>query len=380
MDNLSLRFFRYVELLRRFALPLTLLVWVTASISRIAFNGLIFGFDYGIYQPDGANYAFRALSFITENQLDAANKVSEWYALHGFNHNIINPVTLLPDNSPVWHLSAPRVLYPMLSVPFVAAFGIPGMLVIPILAFLGMLLTIHLISKSVGRPELGLLFNIGLVSSSTVSRWFLANLTDGLLAFLIGLIVLIDIKVKKLRIWVVLVVILVLLASATRFSVPIFVFLGLGYFVIKEATKGLTLLVSGFLGGVPLLFFNSTSAVLPGSESDSLIGKLLDIPVQSIKVLVVESGQLVVLDRIFFFLLLFSLFCAIQLRNRIGILTISVFLGVLAIGFINGTLGVNFRYQLPVIPFIAWSFIMYLGSVSVSPVRGDLNIVGKESK
>ena len=337
--------------------------------SRLMFNGLILGFDYAIYQPDGANYTFRTLTFLYENPLGAANKVSEWYALHGIKHNIIAPLTLLPENSPVWHLSAPRILYSLLSLPFVAAFGIPGMLVIPTLALLGIFLIIHQIANALMRPELGLLFIIGIASSSTISRWFVANLTDSLLAFLVGLIIVIEIKSKKLWIWILLVTIVVLLASATRFSVPIFLSLGLGYLLIKEVPKAITLLCSGFLGGLPLLFFNSSSAVLQGSESDSLLEKFKEIPVQSIKVLVVETGQLLVLDRVFLFLVLFSLFCAFQLRSKVGILTISVFIGVLAVGFINGTLGVNFRYQLPLVPFLAWSFIHYLKLISTPTIR-----------
>ena len=363
------RFERYLELIRRYSLALTLALWLVAVFSRLMFNGPILGFDYAIYQPDGANYTFRALSLLYENPLKAANEVSEWYALHGFKHNIIDPLTLLPENSPVWHLSAPRIVYPLLSLPFVAILGIPGMLVIPILTLLGTFLIIHQISKTNLRPELGLLFSIGIAASSSVSRWFVANLTDGLLAFLVGLLIVIEIKIKKLWLWIVMVVIIVLIASATRFSVPIFLSLGLGYLLIKEIPKAITLLLAGFLGGIPLLFFNSSSAILPGSESESLLKKVLDLPLQSIKVLVVESGQLVVLDRVFFFLVLFSLFCAFQLRNKVGILTIAVFIGVLAIGFINGTLGVNFRYQLPLIPFMAWSFIDYLKSISSSANR-----------
>jgi hypothetical protein len=366
---LIFRFERYLDLIRRFSLALTLILWLVAVVSRLLFNGPILGFDYAIYQPDGANYTFRTLSFLYENPLGAANKVSEWYALNGFNHNIIAPLTLLPENSPVWHLSAPRILYPLLSLPFVAALGISGMLVIPSLALLGIFLIVHQIAKTLMRPELGLLFSIGIASSSTISRWFVANLTDSLLAFLVGLIIVIEVKSKRLWLWILLVTIIVLLASATRFSVPIFLSLGLGYLLIKEVPKAITLVCSGFIGGLPLLFFNSSSAVLPGSHSDSLLEKLIDLPLHSIKVLVVETGQLVVLDRIFFFLVLFSLFCAFQLRNKVGILTISVFLGVLAVGFINGTLGVNFRYQLPLVPFMAWSFIHYLKLISTPTIR-----------
>ncbi len=363
------RFEHYLELIRRYSLALTLILWLVAVVSRLMFNGPILGFDYAIYQPDGANYTFRTLSFLYEDPLKAANEVSEWYALNGFKHNIIEPLALLPENSPVWHLSAPRILYPLLSLPFVAILGIPGMLVIPTLALLGTFVIVHQISRTLMRPELGLLFSIGIATSSSVSRWFVANLTDSLLAFLVGLLIVIEIKVKKLWLWIVMITITVLLASATRFSIPIFISLGLGYLLIKEVPKAITLLLSGFLGGIPLLFFNSSSAILPGSQSDSLLKKVLDLPLQSIKVLVVESGQLVVLDRIFFFLVIFSLFCAFQLRNKVGVLTIAVFIGVLAIGFINGTLGVNFRYQLPLIPFMAWSFIDYLKSISTSATR-----------
>ena len=346
-----------------------MLLWLLTIITRLFFNGAILGYDYAIYQPDGANYTFRTLSFLTENNIDAASKVSEWYAIHGVNHNIIEPKILLPENSPVWHLSAPRVLYPILSIPFVAVLGIPGMLVVPALALLGVLVINHLIAKSVGRPELALLFNAIIVSSSTVSRWFVANLTDGLLAFLIGLIVLIEIKAKNLKNWILLVVIIVLLASATRFSAPIFLALGLSYLLIREVPKAVTLIVTGICGALPLLFFDSASSVLPGSGSDSLISKLIHLPLQSIKVLVVEIGQLVVLDRIFFFLLIFSLFCAYQLRGRVAILTAGVLMGVLAVGFINGTLGVNFRYQLPLISFMGWSVIKYLKFVSTPSAR-----------
>jgi hypothetical protein len=364
-----IRFQFYLGLLQRFSLPITFLLWLVAITARLIFNGGILGFDYAIYQPDGANYTFRTLSFLSENNIDASNKVSEWYAVHGFKHNIFDPKMLLPENSPVWHLSAPRVLYPILSIPFVAILGIPGMLVIPALALLGILLISHFIAKTVERPELALLFNVIIVSSSTVSRWFVANLTDSLLAFLIGLLVLVEIKTKELKNWIPLVVFIVLLASATRFSVPIFLALSLAYLLLREIIKALTLFIASISGAVPLLFFDSTSAVLPGSTGDSMISKLVNLPIQSVKVLVVEIGQLVVLDRIFFILVILSLFCAYQLRGKVAILTAGVFVGVLAVGFINGTLGVNFRYQLPLISYMGWGLIYYLKFISTPAAR-----------
>jgi hypothetical protein len=248
-------------------------------------------------------------------------------------------------------------------------FGIPGMLIIPALALLGILISIHLIGESVDRPELALLFNIIIVSSSTVSRWFVANLTDSLLAFLIGLIVIVEIKAKKLKTWIPLMVLIILSASATRFSVPVFLALSFSYLLLREIPKALTFFGTGICGALPLLFFDSTSAVLPGSNGESLLSKLFNLPLQSLKVLVVEIGQLVVLDRIFFILVVLSLFFAFQLRGRVAFLTFGVFVGVLAVSFINGTLGVNFRYQLPLITFMGWGFINYLKLISTFPTR-----------
>jgi len=339
-------------------------MWLIAVLSKLLFNGSVLGFDYAIYQPDGANYTFRTLSFLSGTPLEAATKVSEWYAIHGFKHNIIDPTTLLPENSPVWSLSAPRILYPVMSTPFVAILGIPGMLVIPILSLLGVMFVIHKIAKNMDCPEFGLLFNFVIICSTSVLRWFVANLTDGLLALLIGLIIIIELKVKERKTWITLVAITVLLASATRFSFPIFISLGLGYLLARETTKAVTLFVSGFIGALPLIYFANSNAVLPGTGKESLLDKLLNSPLQSLKVLVVEIGQLLVLDRIFLFLVVFSIFCAYQLRNRVGVLTLATLLGVLAVGFLNGSLGVNFRYQLPLIPFMGWSFINYLKLVS----------------
>lgn len=340
------------------------MLWLIAVLSRLLFNGSVLGFDYTIYQPDGANYTFRTLSFISATPLEAATKVSEWYATHGFKHNIINPTNLLPENSPVWYLSAPRILYPLLSIPFVLFLGIPGMLVIPALSLLAVMFISHQIAKSMMRPEFALLFNFVLIASTSVLRWFIANLTDGLLALLIGLIIIVEIKVKKIKIWILFVVAIVLLASATRFSVPIFMALGIGYVFIKEKSKAIALFVSSFCGALPLIYFGNSAALLPGTNEESLSNKILNSPLQSLKVLVVEIGQLLVLDRIFLLLVVFSIFCAYQLKNKVGVLTLAVLMGVLAVGFINGSLGVNFRYQLPLIPFMSWSFINYLKLVS----------------
>jgi hypothetical protein len=68
--------------------------------------------------------------------------------------------------------------------------------------------------------------------------------------------------------------------------------------------------------------------------------------------------QLIVLDRIFF--LVCALCVYLSLRNiykESSQLFLFVLLAGLLTGALNGNVGVNFRYQLPVLFFICWSLI-----------------------
>jgi putative Ca2+/H+ antiporter (TMEM165/GDT1 family) len=71
-----------------------------------------------------------------------------------------------------------------------------------------------------------------------------------------------------------------------------------------------------------------------------------------VKIAIFEVGELVILDRILCMFILIAFILAVRFRKDINS---QIFLGVLlsvwVIGAINGTVGVNFRYQLPVIPF-----------------------------
>ncbi len=350
----------FVYFIRRYSFALTLLLWIVIVASRIFLNGFVYGLDYSLYHPDGAHYAFRTLSFLSNSDYSAALEVSNWYAIHGIKHNLIEPFGLLPENNPAWNLVAPRILYPILSIPFVFVFGLSGMLAIPMLSLLGVMMVSNSIGRFYGRTELGLLFSLLLITSVTVGRWFVANITDGLLTFLLALFVQAEIRVLKLRNWSICIILIVVFASITRFSLPIFLAISFGYLLLRNFKKALIVTLSATFGAAPLFFFNVSSAFLPGADTQSLTGKLTEFPLQSIKVLLVEIGQLLILDRQFLILIVFGLFCAYKAQKNTRTLTLCVFMGVLLIGFINGTLGVNFRYQLPIIPFLAWSFIEYL--------------------
>ena len=109
--------------------------WAVSVTARLKFNGLAYGFDYGLYQPDGMHYTFRTLNFLGNSEQVSAEMVSDWYADNGIKLSQINPFDLLPENNRVWGVISPRILYPILSIPFVALFGIPGLLAVSAISY-----------------------------------------------------------------------------------------------------------------------------------------------------------------------------------------------------------------------------------------------------
>ena len=87
-------------------------------------------------------------------------------------------------------------------------------------------------------------------------------------------------------------------------------------------------------------------------------------PVTFLKIFIVEIAELAALDRILMMLILVAIFLSfITISKLESQLFYAVFLGVFTLGAINGVLGVNFRYQLPLIPFSAVCIIAFLGQL-----------------
>jgi len=356
---------------------ISILFWLMAILTKTFQNGLSFGLDYGAFQPDGAHYYFRTLSFLSASDLSAAQSVADWYEQHGVKLNAIDPNTLLPEYNTVWYLSAPRILYPIASIPFVIIFGAYGMLVVPSLSLLGILLTVNWMSLKYQMPVIGIIINFALVASITIGRWFFSNITDGLLAFLVGFYALLTIYREQLsqRIYLCIMVLLVTLSSATRFSFPIWLFLGFALLLHKKYRETIILWTSSFIGLVPLIFLGIGPAILPSENGSSWVSKASHIPVQSAKVLFIEVAQLLILDKSLLLLIIIGTYCAWKERRSLpGLQVIAVIFGVLVIGFINGTIGVNFRYQLPVLAFLALAIFernknhSWLGFKQLSPI------------
>lgn len=78
------------------------LFWALSILLKIKFNGLVFGFDYGLYHPDGALYSTRAFDWSGFSESQSAKIVSDWYNLHAFKFNSTVPNDLYYANHPLY--------------------------------------------------------------------------------------------------------------------------------------------------------------------------------------------------------------------------------------------------------------------------------------
>ena len=341
-----------------------------AIAAKYKYNGLVFGFDYGIYQPDGKYYTYMALDFINNDPKQSAQSVVNWYATHGFKGNIFQVSDLVPDTSPVYQFISNRILYPILSIPFVYIFGIPGMIVVPALSFLLLLYVVLRLSSRYNRIYVGVIICFLLSISPTVMRWMVVNTTDALLVglFSYSVILLTDLK-SNTKIAYLQLFPLIILTAATRFSLVFWVAIGLVLFIHRKKLIAICILMVAFICSIPALNTTLSVSLLPNSKELSTIEKILSLPISFFKVIFIDIAQLAVLDRAFLaFLITGVLLAIIQIRNVASQYFVAVLIAGYILGAINGTLGVNFRYQMPAIPFCAWAIISSLSLLSAKPV------------
>lgn len=357
------RFLFNIHSYRFFPYLLIATFFIIAIASRILFNGMVYQFDYGLYQPDGIHYTIRALMMIGNADLSAAQTVADWYAEHGTKVKLLNPLEFIPQNNPAWPVIAPRVLYPVLSIPFVIILGVPGMLVVPALSLLVTMYAIYFYSRSKGAPWIGFLIAISISISPTVLRWAVSNCTDGLLMAIFAVTAIFILDKKESRWALIRIVAVVALACLTRFCLPVWMLLGL---VIHRSSKKMSyaILSSALLFSAPTFMYKSDSGKIPASDNFSTMHDYIMFPITFLKILFVEMAQLAALDRTLLVIILSATALSVaRFREFESKLYFGVFLGVFTLGAINAVLGVNFRYQLPLIPFAAVSIISQVVSI-----------------
>jgi hypothetical protein len=348
-----------VRLNRQVQWGLVLVIALVSVVSRLKFNGLILDFDYGIYQPDGSHYAYRTLTFLGVDSSAAAERVVSWYQIHGIKNNVFDANFLTPENKEAWGLTAPRILYSLLSMPFVFLFGISGMLVVPIFSFILLISCVYRFSEIYKVPSTGFLLVMILCTSPTVLRWMIANITDSLLAGLFGIVALILSSKISNKAWFFAIFSLIVLTSITRFCTPIWIAIAAVLWIDQKRARSLGVILVSSVSSLPTLLYMPSTAVLPADSEAQGFLKLVLLIKSFFEVGFFEIAQLAALDRALLLAIIVAI--VVSVRNLSEIASkyfVAVLLAVWFIGAINGTVGVNFRYQLPVLAFACWAILL----------------------
>jgi hypothetical protein len=352
--------FKRIETLNSsFALLTIILVWVISVSAKYLFHGMVYEFDYGIFQPDGVYYTLRTYMFMGVDINDAATNIAKFYSENSTKKIIFDPTTILPENNNTWGLVYPRILYPLLSVPFVYLLGIKGMLVIPALSLFFLMYFSYRIVSSFSNRFVAIFVPILISSSPTIMRWMFSNCTDSLFTALFAygafLIMQTDRSNHSLKMCLVVVA-----TNLTRIAFPIWGAISLVMF-IKNRRKlaGIVFLIN-LVTSLPTFLLRPSNAVLPRETDLHGIDKFLALPLSFLRVTFYEFAELFVLDRLLACLIIVSILVSLYtVKNEESLYLLGVTLAVFLLGAINGSIGVNFRYQLPVIPFAILSILAF---------------------
>jgi hypothetical protein len=311
-----------------------------------------------LYHPDGALYSIRAFDWSGFSELQSAKIVSDWYNVHAYKFNFTTPSDLYYANHPLYREYSTRILYPLLSVPFIKLLGMPGMLIIPALSLLILMFIVAKIGLALQKPLSTLIVTFLFSSSNTVLRWMLANTTDALLAGIYSLVAFMLFKKMSDSGWYVLIGFLVVLSGITRINLLFWLAIGLVLFIYDSKFKGTYVMFSSILVVIPTLLTHSGNSFLAVEGNKPFLEKLFLYPFYLIKVTFYEFAQLFVLDKILFFMCVLSIYFSIKNFGKLSSKYLLImFTAGLLMGALNGNVGVNFRYQLPVLVFICWSLI-----------------------
>jgi len=335
-----------------------IVIWGGTLASKLFFNGLMFGFDYGLYHPDGALYSFRTLLMSGVDKVEAGRIVAEWYQENSFKSKPSGPDLYFENSQFRWYTYKPRILFPLLSIPFVKLLGVPGMLAVPALSYLVVFLVTAYVAQNLKLPLMGILIGFWMSCSITISRWVFSNTTDGLLLLFTSVLVVLLFKNQALKFnfhFSLLLVFITSLSALTRFSALFWFGVALIFLIHRRIGTALLLASVTVISHIPIFLQPISGHVLKGSSDQSILGKLVDYPKLLARYTVVEVGQLLVLDRLLLAGLLFAFLCSIlnlkSLSSQVFIISI---ITLWLTGSIDGTPGVNFRYQLPIIPLCCW--------------------------
>lgn len=338
-------------------LVIVVLIWGVSFLSRLRLQGTAFGLDYGLFFPDSSHYSFRTLQLLGENDDLAADHVKNWMSSHSQKTKELNPEGLIPSTNPVWYVVKTRVIYSLTSAPFVSAFGLIGMLVIPAISTLMVSLLAILGCKTRKSRIITTIAITILFASFTYPRWMFAAITDSLLVAVFAIVAYqLHVRINDNVFHLLSISVLILISSYTRFCLPIWVSILLVMLFQKRIKMAVVIgivSVSSSYETIKLLMGGNQS-LTPTVDAGTLEKLSLSLRLmRGLKAIVIDIAQLIVLDKLFLILIGVSIvLCLKNYKNQSSQLFVATLMGSTLITFAIGEVGTNFRYSLCSIPFM----------------------------
>lgn len=321
---------------------------------------------YSQYFPDSAHYLGMSLWFSGMTQQDALELVNARHIANGWDPN--TSVDLLFN----WGLVKPRVVLPLLSVPFIWLFGPAGLTVTTGIITLVLVLVLYkLLAARYGRVAsvvsvllmlssmFIMVFSVGMLTESLSALWGVAALAAAY-----------RYQSDPRKRWIVIMVAVTLLSAFTRQATFIvagaFVVAWLLSFAVPRATRGWTVPTIAVAGSALLaqlvqtwLFpFSQGDQYMRMTQTDSLWGAILATPKLIVGILREELATYVLEDQVLLILIGLALISMVVFWRRTeSHLLFGAILGISLYNITNGN-ATHFRYAIPGIVF-------FLGSISL---------------
>jgi hypothetical protein len=209
----------------------------------------------------------------------------------------------------------------------------------------------------------------------------LANITDALFVALFALVCLVIESRMNERKTLVYLTILIILTNLTRFATPIWLAIAAVEFISSRRRRAAFLAITALIATIPTFLTQPSNSVLPREGDLTVIEKVLALPISFVKVLFYEVAQLAVMDRLLLAILALAFALSVaNLRSATNQRFLFILGATWAIGALNGSIGVNFRYQLPVVIFACAVLISRTDSLRNWFFGSVRNIRGKEAQ
>lgn len=357
-----------------------------ATLGAVTVVGLVYAACYvatvetrPLFAPDTRYYAAMSLWFGGGDKEDVAAQLVAYSAQFGWE----SPG---PDQLFGWGLVQPRVVLPLLSVPFVQIWGIPGMAVVPGLALAALVVVLTVMVSRRYGPGAAVAAMLLVACSSQIVFFGAAMLTEGLSALWTALTVLVAWRYLRhpsagaLVLMAVLTILSAFTRQATLIVAGAFVAAWLGSVLLRTRERwGWPALVVGVTSvGVQVLqsivfpSFSQAGQFERATGTDSLGEALRASPALARHIIVFDVKQAAASDRAVLALVGLAVVGMLVLwRRQEGHLLLGALAGIGIYNVTNGT-PTGFRYAMPGLVFFVLSVAALVALLTARPAAASV--------